>query len=98
MESKELRGALRAMSDLARFRLLQYLAGYQEVTVSDLTQAVHISQPLASWHLRTLRKAGLVKTRRVGRQVHCSINKAKVEECGQAIADLVRGSGDRGAL
>ena len=97
MESRELRGALRAMSDLARFRLLQYLAGYQEVTVSDLTRAVHISQPLASWHLRTLRKAGLVKTRRVGRQVQCSINKSKVEECGQAIADLVRSSGDRGA-
>jgi DNA-binding transcriptional ArsR family regulator len=98
MESKELRGALRAMSDLARFRLLEYLAGYQEVTVSDLTRAVHISQPLASWHLRTLRKAGLVETRRVGRQVHCSINKAKVEECGQAIADLVSRSRDRGAL
>jgi ArsR family transcriptional regulator, arsenate/arsenite/antimonite-responsive transcriptional repressor len=98
MELRELHGALRAMSDLARFRLLQYLANYQEVTVSDLTLAVHISQPLASWHLRTLRKAGLVKTRRVGRQVHCSINKTRIEECGQAIADLAKSSGDRGAL
>jgi ArsR family transcriptional regulator len=34
---------------------------------------VDLSQPLVSWHLRRLRLAGLVETRRSGREVVCSL-------------------------
>ncbi len=90
MDAKELRASLRAMADLARLRILQQLAGYEheEITVSDLIRALRISQPLASWHLRILRKAGLVTTHRNGRQVYCSLNRARVEECRQALGEL----------
>jgi DNA-binding transcriptional ArsR family regulator len=36
-------------------------------TVSALVEALGISQPLASQHLRTLRTAGLVDVERIGR-------------------------------
>jgi len=36
--------------------------------VSELIEQVGLSQPLVSWHLARLRLAGLVETRRAGRE------------------------------
>jgi len=36
--------------------------------VSELIDHVGLSQPLVSWHLGKLRLAGLVETRRIGRE------------------------------
>jgi len=90
MEMKELRTILRAMGDVARLRMLQVLAGRGQVTVSELTHSLRISQPLASWHLRILRKAGLVTTHRDGRQVYCTLNRARIEECCRSLQELLQ--------
>jgi ArsR family transcriptional regulator len=50
-----------------RLRIVQRLA-QREATVSELIDEVGLSQPLVSWHLGRLRLAGLVQTRRVGRE------------------------------
>lgn len=39
-----------------------------EMPASDLARSFNMRQPSASQHLRVLRDAGLVRTRRVGRQ------------------------------
>jgi len=67
--------------------MVVYLAGYDEMTVSELTRALRISQPLASWHLRKLRRAHLITARRVGRQVFCSLNRSRLTECVEALAE-----------
>jgi DNA-binding transcriptional ArsR family regulator len=41
--------------------------------VTELIDHVDLSQPLVSWHLRRLRAAGLIETRRAGREVICTI-------------------------
>ena len=87
METRDLGHALRALSDVARLRIIQYLAGHEgEITVSDLTRALRISQPLVSWHLRKLRRAQLVLTRRVGRQVFCTLNRARLADCSKSLS------------
>jgi DNA-binding transcriptional ArsR family regulator len=65
----------RALSDRKRLRIAEYLARHEQVTVSQLGAELRMSQPLMSWHLRMLRRAGIVKTRRAGRQVLCSLNR-----------------------
>jgi DNA-binding transcriptional ArsR family regulator len=62
----------KAMADPTRLRILQRLSD-GDGTVSDLMRHVDLSQPLVSWHLRRLRMAGLVETRRSGREVVCSL-------------------------
>jgi DNA-binding transcriptional ArsR family regulator len=42
-----------------------------------------------SWHLRILRRAGLVTTTRAGRQVHCSVNHSVMEEYGSLLASYL---------
>ena len=87
MDVRELRYALRALSDTARLRIVQYLAQGEEVSVSDLTRTLRMSQPLASWHLRRLRRAQLVTARRVGRQVLLSLNRSRLVECSRSLLD-----------
>ena len=62
----------KALSDPTRLRMIQRLAEGAG-TVTDLMHHVDLSQPLVSWHLRRLRAAGLVETRRQGREVICTL-------------------------
>ena len=50
-----------------RLRIVRRLA-QGEASVTDLIDHVGLSQPLVSWHLGKLRLAGLVETRRAGRE------------------------------
>ena len=50
-----------------RLRIVQRLAE-GEATVAELIDRIGLSQPLVSWHLGRLRVAGLIQTRRVGRE------------------------------
>ncbi|MGH2441934.1 MAG: ArsR/SmtB family transcription factor [Chloroflexota bacterium] len=70
----------RALADRKRLRIAQYLAQHEQVTVTQLGLELRLSQPLMSWHLRIMRKAGIVKTRRSGRQVLCSLNRETLQK------------------
>jgi DNA-binding transcriptional ArsR family regulator len=65
----------RALGDETRLRLLEILVD-GERTVGDLMDATELGQSLVSHHLRTLRNAGLVVTRRDGRWIHYAIAPA----------------------
>jgi len=66
-ELRSLRLVHKALADVNRLRIVQHLAA-GDATVSDLIEHVGLSQPLVSWHLARLRLAGLVETRRAGRE------------------------------
>ena len=67
-------GYFRVLGDRKRLAIVRYLAKHGELSVTSLSRSLRLSQPLMSWHLRLLRKAGIVKTRRMGRQVFCSLD------------------------
>ena len=64
----------KALADPTRLRLMQRLAE-GPATVTELIDVVDLSQPLVSWHLHRLKAAGLVETRRSGREVICTISR-----------------------
>ena len=74
---RDLRTYYRALGDDSRLRVLQLLATEGEHTVTELAERLRLSQPLLSWHLRRLRRAGVVKTVRVGREVRCSFDRER---------------------
>ena len=69
----------RALADHTRLTIVRYLARHEQVTVTQLGRELHLSQPLISWHLRRLRRAGIVQTRREGRQVWCSLDRVALQ-------------------
>ncbi len=86
---RELKIMVKALADVARLMIVYHLAHQGEITVTALTDMLGLSQPLASWHLRKLRRAGLVYTRRVGRQVYCSLDIPRYQQCLQALGTIV---------
>ncbi len=88
-EWRELKTMMKALADMVRLIIVYYLVHQEEITVTTLTDLLGISQPLVSWHLRKLRRANLITTRRVGRQVYCSLNTSRFELCIQHLQRLV---------
>ncbi|HEY0755394.1 MAG TPA: metalloregulator ArsR/SmtB family transcription factor [Ktedonobacteraceae bacterium] len=86
---KDLKIAVKALAGVTRLSMVYQLARHKEITVTDLTEMLGLSQPLVSWHLRKLRRAGLAETRRVGRQVYCSLNTAYFLVCLRRLELLV---------
>ena len=74
---RELKSFHRALGDETRIRVVQLLANEGEQPVSSLVRRLHISQPLMSWHLRRLTRAGIVRATRVGREVRCSFDRER---------------------
>jgi len=68
-----------ALKDIRRLRILVTLSEGEEMTVTELARALHISQPLVSFHLRPLKLLDLVQVRRIGREAHCSLNLTEIQ-------------------
>jgi len=74
---RELELYYRALADDSRMRIVRLLATQGEHSVSHLAQRLELSQPLMTWHLRRLVRAGIVRTQRVGREVRCSFDRER---------------------
>src|SRR5216684_4690442 len=72
--NRELPDHFLAFANPTRLRILQRLGAVGEESVNDLALFLRMSQPRISWHLRMLRVGGVVRTRRDGRQVYCSLD------------------------
>jgi len=88
-EWKDLKIAVKALAGVTRLSMVYHLAKQGEITVTELTEILSLSQPLVSWHLRKLKRAGLARTRRVGRQVYCSLNLTYFHLCLTRLERLV---------
>ena len=75
----------RAISDRSRRSILDMLIE-GEKPVRVLLQAFDFSQPALSKHLRVLREAGLVSSRKVGREHHYRVEGTQLQEVAVWVA------------
>jgi ArsR family transcriptional regulator len=87
-ELRELRVFHKALADVNRLRIVQRLA-HGRASVTELIEHVGLSQPLVSWHLGRLRAAGLVETKRKGREVQCSLRSDAFEAMAARQRDVL---------
>jgi DNA-binding transcriptional ArsR family regulator len=86
--AQDLSTYFRALADRKRLRVAELLSERESMTVTQLGEELRLSQPLISWHLRILKKAGIITTRREGRQVWCSLNYPVLAEYQEQVADM----------
>ncbi len=79
----------RALADETRLRILEALVG-TETCVCELVDRLHVPQPLLSHHLKTLRRAGLVRVVKRGRWMFYSLDADALEETAAALSRLAR--------
>jgi DNA-binding transcriptional ArsR family regulator len=73
----QLEKVAKGISDKNRIRIINLLLK-DSWRVSDIAFELELEENLASHHLRTLQKNGLVKSVKKGREVYYSINKTKI--------------------
>ncbi|MFN7992446.1 MAG: metalloregulator ArsR/SmtB family transcription factor [Bryobacteraceae bacterium] len=79
----------KAFANSTRLRMLDLLAK-REYSVSELHSILGITLPNISQHLSILRSAGVVTTRRDGKQIYCSLTLPEVKQACQLIRDVLR--------
>lgn len=77
-----------ALKDPVRLEMISVLAE-RECTVNELAEALRKSQPLMSWHLQRLKATGIVRIRRSGRAVYCSLNHDLLLKQQHIFLDLI---------
>lgn len=66
------------------------LLGTGEQGVSELQEALFISKPNLSQHLAILKAAGVVQTRRDGKQIYCRLAFPEVKRACELLRDVLR--------
>jgi ArsR family transcriptional regulator, arsenate/arsenite/antimonite-responsive transcriptional repressor len=80
-------GLFHALSDPIRIEVLELLAN-GERCVCDLTEVLDVAQSRLSWHLKTLKDAGLVSDRREGRWSYYTLQPEAFARAEAALAAL----------
>jgi DNA-binding transcriptional ArsR family regulator len=79
---------LKALGHPVRLGIALRLAAEGGTCACDFAEIFGISQPAVSQHLKVLREAGLVKTRREGTQIFYSLDLGGVRVLQRAVARL----------
>lgn len=79
--------ALAALADPTRRRIVERLA-HGEATVGELAAPHPMSLPAFTKHLGVLERAGIVRRRRAGRTVVCSLEPAPLAALGGWATDM----------
>ena len=79
----------KAFANSTRLRMLDLLAK-REYTVAELQSELGITTPNTSQHLSVLKAAGVVSTRRNGKQIYCSLTIPEVKQACQLIRNVLR--------
>jgi ArsR family transcriptional regulator len=81
----------RALAHPVRLGMMRHLVARPETCACDFTDVFAVSQPTVSQHLKVLREAGLVRTRRRGTQICYSVEPGAVNGMREVIAELAGG-------
>ena len=74
------------LSDSTRLRIL-YLLYHREVCVRNIAEAIEMSPPAVSHHLRSLKQLGVITSRRIGKEVHQRVLETAD---GELVSDLLK--------
>ena len=74
-ESSEI---LRALAHPLRMRILSFIDKHKTINVNKIYNTLKLEQSITSQHLRILRLAGIVITKREGKFIHYSIDYSKI--------------------
>lgn len=87
--STEIQAGFHALSEPLRIQVLELLR-FQELCVCELCEHLNVSQSKLSFHLKTLKDAGLLRSRTSGRWIYYSLNLPQLAVLEQYLAEYRR--------
>jgi len=76
---------LRALAHPLRMQILEFIDNHKTINVNKIYNTLKLEQSITSQHLRILRVAGIVLTKREGKFIHYSIDYPKVSTVLRAV-------------
>ena len=89
IESSSIETGFRALSDPLRLKVLDLLRE-QELCVCDLCDRLNVRQSKISFHLKSLKDSGLLRSRQQGKWVYYSLNLPQFAVLEQYLSDIRR--------
>ena len=71
---------MRAIAHPLRIKILNFIDARKECNVNMIYRTLRLEQSVTSQHLKILRDAGLVKSKRDGKKIYYSVNYARVRQ------------------
>ena len=81
-------GLLRAIAHPLRLTILEFIDQKGVINVNKIYNTLRLEQSITSQHLRILRNAELVNTRREGKFIYYSLNYDKIDQVNTCIIDF----------
>ena len=92
-DSLDLATVMRALGDPARLEIVRVLADGQPRLCGELYQLIGVPNSTGSYHLRTLREAGLTHARPAGTQRYISLRREDLDARFPGLVELVIDAG-----
>ncbi|MEL6441965.1 MAG: metalloregulator ArsR/SmtB family transcription factor [Cyanobacteria bacterium J06621_8] len=89
LDTTQIGASFRALSDPLRLQIIEILRS-QELCVCELCEKLKVNQSKLSFHLKTLKDAGLIRSRQEGRWMYYSLNLAQFLALEQYLAEYRR--------
>ena len=98
MENKYVENAnlFKALSDPNRLMILDMLSD-GELCACKILEALQITQPTLSHHMKILCDCGLVSAKREGKWMHYSIEAENIQKLKMLLSDIIEGCSYKGA-
>lgn len=78
----------KALSDPTRIRILKSISHMGQLCECNIVPAFGLSQPTISYHLKVLREAGLIASRRRGQWVWHQVNRRALLKAMRSLTEL----------
>ena len=85
----ELLNFLKSLASESRLNIVLLFLDGEERTVNQITEAVGLSQPATSEHLTVLRQAGVLLSRKEGKEVYFRPDRARILGTLDALNNLL---------
>jgi ArsR family transcriptional regulator, arsenate/arsenite/antimonite-responsive transcriptional repressor len=86
----ELLEMLRAFSDETRQKIIRQCFSEKEICVNDIARQFTLSRPTISHHLNLMKRAKLLNSRKVGKEVYYSVNKEHIISFLESFLNTIR--------
>jgi DNA-binding transcriptional ArsR family regulator len=90
VDVKEASMILRAMNNQVRQNILLLLTRHGKLTVTEILIHLRLLQSITSQHLAILRRGGMVKTSREGKNIYYELNSTRLGEIEYFMQCLLR--------
>lgn len=81
---------LKAIASETRLRILMLFMQHEELTVGQIAEACGIGQSTASQNVAQLRRAGLLVSRREGKETFCRTDRRRIAAQLEELARFMR--------